>query len=154
MDYHPHYAKAAAEVDSGHPVPGLWGMAFSDALGDTQKAKALYISLRAEQLAECLDAPVPLGETAKPIPAEYLKKQEVHPATTLSLMLGIGFFFVALLKIMPPAVGYIVLGSGMFLGIIGLWLSPESRKKIAITALFLNIFWFIFFAFRTYPDPR
>ena len=46
------YERAAEELEEGTQNKGIWAKAFSDAKGDEQKQKALYIKYRAEQLIE------------------------------------------------------------------------------------------------------
>lgn len=46
------YEMAFTEHQTNAQRPGLWAKALSEALGDNQKAQAIYIRLRAEQLIE------------------------------------------------------------------------------------------------------
>ena len=46
------YEMAFTEYQNNAQRPGLWAKALSEALGDNQKAQAIYIRLRAEQLIE------------------------------------------------------------------------------------------------------
>jgi hypothetical protein len=47
-----YYEVAANEILRKDRSPGVWGMAFSEAMGDRDKAVALYIKLRVQQLEE------------------------------------------------------------------------------------------------------
>ena len=44
------YARAADEIEHAAVQKGLWAKAFSEAGGDAQKQKALYLKYRADQL--------------------------------------------------------------------------------------------------------
>ena len=44
------YERAAEELENGKQSKGIWAKAFSDANGEEQRQKALYIKYRAEQL--------------------------------------------------------------------------------------------------------
>jgi len=46
------YEMAFSDCQTNSQRPGLWAKALSEALGDNQKAQAIYIRLRAEQLIE------------------------------------------------------------------------------------------------------
>ena len=45
------FAEANSEIENERTVPGLWAKAFSDAEGDIQKQKALYIRYRVKTLS-------------------------------------------------------------------------------------------------------
>jgi hypothetical protein len=44
------FATALRELESGIRHDGLWGMSFAEAMGDEQKAKAFYLTKRADEL--------------------------------------------------------------------------------------------------------
>jgi len=48
------FARALREIESGIRHDGLWGMSFAEAMGDEQKAKAIYLSKRASELMEVI----------------------------------------------------------------------------------------------------
>ncbi len=48
----PLYEKAAEEIMSGKQRRGLWLKAYATALGDAEKTKALYMTLRVAELSE------------------------------------------------------------------------------------------------------
>jgi hypothetical protein len=50
------YAESARELVDRNPAPGLYATAFSRGAGDERKAAAIYLRVRAEQLAEELNA--------------------------------------------------------------------------------------------------
>jgi len=70
MDIERLYEIAAKELDANSPRKGLFAQAFSDALGDEAKTKALYIKLRVEQLVE--------EERRRSAEAEELAREEVR----------------------------------------------------------------------------
>ena len=65
------YEQALREVEDENLRKGLWAKAFSESLGDENKTKALYISLRVAQLRGLNEATEVVGntspESAKPI---------------------------------------------------------------------------------------
>ncbi len=44
------HGTVASEIAAGELVPGLWAKAFAQADGNEQRAKAIYIKLRVEQI--------------------------------------------------------------------------------------------------------
>ena len=46
-----HYDQVSEELRNEQVIDGLWTRAFAEATGDTQRARAIYIQLRAAQLA-------------------------------------------------------------------------------------------------------
>lgn len=46
-----HFDRVAEELRDAPPLPGLWVRAYSDAFGDGDQSRALYIRYRAEELA-------------------------------------------------------------------------------------------------------
>ena len=46
------YAEALSEIEEGRVDKGVWARAFADAVGEAEKAKALYIRARAEALKD------------------------------------------------------------------------------------------------------
>ncbi len=47
-----HYDAVAKEIQDRFLVPGIWAKAFAETQGDKDRAKALYIKYRAQQLAD------------------------------------------------------------------------------------------------------
>jgi hypothetical protein len=60
-NYDSHYAAAFQEINSNTLKPATWAKAFAHSVGDGEKAKALYIKYRVEQLK--LD-PCPAAEAS------------------------------------------------------------------------------------------
>ena len=50
------YAKVVEEIVNSHISPGLWAKAFAQTNGDEKKSRAIYITLRANQIKLGVDA--------------------------------------------------------------------------------------------------
>lgn len=50
------YDEVARELQAKQMIPGLWTKAYAEAGGEVEKARALYIRLRVEQLSEARNA--------------------------------------------------------------------------------------------------
>jgi len=59
------FEQVAAEVSAGHFKPGLQAMAAASTEGDEAKAKALYLQLRAKQIAKEMSVQVAKEQAAR-----------------------------------------------------------------------------------------
>lgn len=73
------YEQAAVEIGSGKPDRGLYAKAYSEALGDVSKTRALYIQFRVEQLKADLVRDRGKKAAAMPKPQVEDKRKESTP---------------------------------------------------------------------------
>jgi len=124
------YETASRELAENKLSEAIWAKAFSLAVADEQKAKALYIKLRVEQLERdnpfLSDMPIALApEKNNPFPSDM----PIALAPKVNNPWALWGFIVGLVSVVFFWIGIIPL-IGLVLSVIGLTsFKPESQKN-------------------------
>ena len=86
------YEKAWNELESSKVDKGTWARAFSDAEGDEQKAKALYVKMRVRAMRE---ATLPASKPDKVVPDPKGKAEETTHVVTMILAVTVFVLLMA-----------------------------------------------------------
>lgn len=110
-----YFDLVAAELSGNAPIPGLWAKAYAETDGDAARARARYLSLRAQQLFDDeLQKKAQIGEqkAAIVLNTAQVKRFTIRAATArYAATIGIGY--------------WIACGALMYLGIWERYVSPS-----------------------------
>lgn len=154
------YASAIDELETGNFQKGLWAMAFSEAMGDENKAKAIYIKLRTEKEFSKIDKCLDLSQAhiddsisenfsqsekkldVKTETSETNQKSDISKGTVRDQKLTLSIQFLSIAMILGPIFGYFALYGSIN--------SLNAFDSFGVDFLyFRNILWtaFVFFGF-------
>jgi Flp pilus assembly protein TadB len=110
-----HYDQVARELQAKELIPGLWTRAYSEAGGQADSARALYIKLRVEQLVQEQSQREKQTKQAMKDASNIAKVKETGRRFTLGQLYFTGSFGVILIMA-ACANGQVVVGLvGLFL---------------------------------------